>query len=71
MHGRARTRARIYNPHDAHGTASAGIVAAAANDTGCVGVAPECRIVPVRISTNVEFKSLIAALKYAGRVPAA
>jgi hypothetical protein len=32
------------------------------------GVAPECQIVPVRISTNVEFKSLIAALKYAGRV---
>lgn len=65
---RSMTRARIYNPHDAHGTASAGIVAAAANDTGCVGVAPECSIVPVRISTNVELKSLIAAVKYAGRV---
>jgi subtilisin family serine protease len=65
---RAKTTARIYNPHDAHGTASAGIVAAAANGTGCVGVAPECAIVPVRISTNVELKSLIAAVKYAGRV---
>ena len=60
------SRARIYNPHDAHGTASAGIVAAAANGTGCVGIAPECRIVPVRISSNVEFKSLIATLNYAG-----
>jgi subtilisin family serine protease len=65
---RVKTKARIYNPNDAHGTASAGIVAAAANDTGCVGVAPECSIVPVRISTNVEFKSLIAAVKYAGQV---
>jgi subtilisin family serine protease len=65
---RVKTNARIYNPHDAHGTASAGIVAAAANDTGCVGVAPECSIVPVRISTNVEFKSLIAAVKYASQV---
>ena len=65
---RPKLEARIYNPNDAHGTASAGIVAAAANHTGCVGVAPACRLVPVRISTNVEFKSLIAAVKYAGEV---
>jgi subtilisin family serine protease len=60
-----RTRARISNPYDAHGTACAGIVAAYPIEGGCVGVAPSCTIVPVRINTNLEFRSLIAALKYA------
>ena len=33
-----------------HGTACAGIIAAADNDIGVVGVAPACKIIPVRIA---------------------
>ena len=32
-----------------------------------VGVAPKCKLVPVRISTNFEEKSLLAALDYAAK----
>ncbi|MFO0591695.1 MAG: S8 family serine peptidase [Polyangiaceae bacterium] len=35
------------SPTTAHGTACAGIVAAAANDTGITGIAPGCTIVPL------------------------
>lgn len=34
---------------DAHGTACAGIISALDNNSGCVGVAPNCKIMPVRI----------------------
>jgi subtilisin family serine protease len=57
---------RIDNRFNAHGTACAGIVAAALKPgVRVVGVAPEATLVPIRISTNFEFKSLIAALAYA------
>ena len=66
---------RIANPVDAHGTACAGLVGAVdlydANDqksVRVVGVAPECTLIPVRISTNFEVGSLIGALDYAASV---
>lgn len=65
--GRARDRGgRIDNPFNAHGTACAGIVAAAElKGVRVVGVAPEATLVPIRISTNLEAESLINALEHA------
>ena len=37
---------------DYHGTCCAGIIAALDNDIGIVGVAPNCKIIPVRIAYN-------------------
>ena len=37
---------------DYHGTCCAGIIAALDNDIGIVGVAPDCKIIPVRIAYN-------------------
>lgn len=60
--------ARIGNPFDAHGTASAGIVAAKEIDAEKpVGVAPMCRLIPLRISVNATPRSLANALRYAAR----
>ncbi len=36
--------------HNAHGTACAGIIAAIDNAEGVVGVAPNCKIIPIRIA---------------------
>jgi subtilisin family serine protease len=36
------------NDEEAHGTACAGVIAAALNGVGVVGIAPRCRIVPLR-----------------------
>jgi subtilisin family serine protease len=35
--------------NDIHGTCCAGVIAAAGNDGGSIGIAPECRILPVKI----------------------
>jgi subtilisin family serine protease len=57
---------RIDNRFNAHGTACAGIVGAAdLPGVRVVGVAPEATLVPIRISTNFETRSLINALEYA------
>ncbi|MDR1670891.1 MAG: S8 family serine peptidase [Alistipes sp.] len=40
--------------NNAHGTACAGIIGAINNTTGVVGVAPNCKIVPVRIAYDPE-----------------
>ena len=57
---------RIDNRFNAHGTACAGIVAAAdLPGFRVVGVAPAAALVPIRISTNFEARSLINALEYA------
>jgi subtilisin family serine protease len=57
---------RIDNRFNAHGTACAGIVAAAVlPKVRIVGVAPNATLVPIRISTNFETRSLINALEYA------
>jgi subtilisin family serine protease len=57
---------RIDNRFNAHGTACAGIVAAAAlSGVRVVGVAPKATLVPIRISTNFETGALINALEYA------
>lgn len=58
----------LYNVIDNHGTACAGIIAAAANGNGIVGVAPGCKIRPVKLvhSRRIEtwYKSIIWAGKY-------
>ena len=57
---------RIDNRFNAHGTACAGIIGAAdLEGVQVVGVAPEATLVPIRISTNFETRSLINALEYA------
>ncbi len=68
--GRSRQEGgQIDNRFNAHGTACAGIIAAAHRPgVRVVGVAPEATLVPIRISTNLETKSLINALKYAACV---
>lgn len=44
------------NPNDAHGTACAGIAAASGNNrVGISGVAPECRLMGIRIAYGVYF----------------
>lgn len=40
-------------PGDYHGTACAGIIAAVENNIGMTGVAPQCKVIPVRIATVV------------------
>ncbi|MGF7206630.1 subtilisin family serine protease [Skermanella aerolata] len=72
--GRTPARnAQILNRYNAHGTACAGIVAAVDPSTSSdprlknvrvVGVAPEACPLPVRISSNFDIASLIAALDY-------
>ncbi len=56
-------------PADNHGTAAAGVVAAAANDdTGAAGIARGCRILPVKVIGDSQFTSdqgLADALYYA------
>jgi subtilisin family serine protease len=64
----ALTNTCIDNKYDAHGTALAGIVCAVEGHEECLGIAPECKVVPIRISSNFEIKSLISALNYASEV---
>jgi subtilisin family serine protease len=72
--GLSYEQGRIIDKFDAHGTACAGLVCGVedpkratdvAQGKRCVGVAPEAKLVPIRISTNFELRSLIAALKHA------
>ena len=39
-------------PDDFHGTACAGIIAAVENNIGMTGIAPQCKMIPVRIATG-------------------
>ena len=64
---------------DKHGTNCSGIIAALDNNQGITGVAPHCKIIPIRIcydrysnisSTVVYDKWIIEALKYAQRAGA-
>src|SRR4051812_36749828 len=66
---------KIYNRYNGHGTACAGIIAAidpkSSNDpiiknSRVIGVAPKAHPVPLRISSNFDIGSLIAAIEYAG-----
>lgn len=57
-----------YNDYNGHGTHVAGIIAASANGTGVVGVAPEASLLILKIldrDGNGTYESAIAALKYA------
>ena len=64
---------------DKHGTNCSGIIAALDNNQGITGVAPHCKIIPIRIcydrysnisSTVVYDKWIVEALKYAQRAGA-
>jgi len=66
---------KIYNRYNGHGTACAGIIAAidpkssddpTIKNSRVIGVAPKAHPVPVRISSNFDIGSLIAAIEYAG-----
>jgi subtilisin family serine protease len=61
---------------DAHGTACAGLVCGGRDpnrhttlpkDKQFIGVAPNAKVVPIRISTNFNQKSIIEALRYASK----
>lgn len=39
-------------PNDSHGTACAGVIAAVENNIGMTGIAPQCKVIPVRIATG-------------------
>ena len=53
------------SPLAAHGTACAGIVAAAANDTGITGIAPGCKIVPLRATGNLSSEQWAETIDWA------
>lgn len=55
----------VAGPNDWHGTACAGLVAAAANGTGIVGVASGCRIVPVRAQGMLPWSRWAEAITWA------
>jgi len=70
---------KIYNRYNGHGTACAGIIAAIdpkdprfkddpiIKNSRVIGVASKAHPVPVRISSNFDIGSLIAAIEYAGK----
>lgn len=60
---------RGVDPDYYHATATAGIIAAAANGVGMVGVAPEAKVLPVRIAVgnSVDGSLLPEAIRYAVR----
>jgi subtilisin family serine protease len=49
----------------AHGTACAGLVGAARNGRGVVGVAPECRLVPLRVQRRIAWDRMAATFRWA------
>ena len=49
---------------DYHGTPCAGVCIAEHNDTGCVGVAPDCAFMPVRFPLNAADPWLIEIFQY-------
>lgn len=58
------------DPTNAHGTACAGIIAAAANNNiGIAGIAPKCKIIPINITTEfsvfVDNFAIAAGIDYA------
>ena len=53
------------NADGPHGTACAGIVAAASNGNGCVGVAPDCRLVPLRAAGRHTFETWAGTIRWA------
>ncbi|MBV9123522.1 MAG: S8 family serine peptidase [Planctomycetes bacterium] len=52
-------------PQAAHGTACAGLVAAAVPGPGVVGVAPGCKIVPLRVQRRIPWERLAATFDWA------
>ena len=59
-----------YDIDTSHGTACAGIIAAVDNGVGVVGVAPNCKIIPVKIYDIFQFfpEDIEAGLRYAWSV---
>jgi subtilisin family serine protease len=61
----------VLEGNDIHGTSSAGVVAATGNGAlGVVGIAPECKILPVKIFMGddlVQNGTLAQAIRYAGQ----
>jgi subtilisin family serine protease len=50
-----------------HGTACAGIIAAAANGQGVAGIAPNCRIVPLRLAGSATWEVWAATFNWAAQ----
>lgn len=46
-----------YQGNASHGTCVAGIIAAQENSIGVVGIAPNCKIIPIRVATEAGFGS--------------
>lgn len=50
---------------ECHGDAIAGIIAAQHNNEGIAGIAPNCKIMPVRFSSNTDMASMALAISFA------
>ncbi len=55
------------NNNNAHGTACAGIVASPINGTGVVGIAPDCRIVPLRMAGSHTWNEWAESISWASK----
>ncbi len=55
------------NNNSAHGTACAGIIAAAVNGRGVTGIAPGCRIVPLRAAGGHTWQTWADTIKWAAK----
>ena len=58
---------RTGDPRDAHGTACAGIAAAPINGLGVVGIAPKCKIVPLRMAGEHTWSKFADAFDWAAQ----
>ena len=55
------------NDTDPHGTACAGIIAAAVNNLGVTGIAPFCRIIPLRAAGGLTWQTWAATFDWAAK----
>lgn len=55
------------NPNSPHGTACAGVIAAAENGVGVVGIAPNCKITPLRAAEGHTWQEWAETFEWAAR----
>jgi subtilisin-like proprotein convertase family protein len=55
------------NPSGPHGTACAGVIAAAANEQGVVGIAPKCTLIPLRAAGAHDWRTWARTFEWAAQ----